>query len=105
MLLEFNNGCTATVLLGTKDGDIYAGETWGRLESIGEDFTLQDSFEGDVVRIYQPIGNIHYLKTEYLNYNKDYLILWQREEPKEMTIEEIQKELGYKVKIIEEKSI
>lgn len=100
MILEFNNGCTATVLFGTKNGDIYAGSTWGGLEGVNEDLTLEDSFEGDVVRVYQPIGNIHFLKTNYLNYNKNYKLLWQREEAKEMTIEEIEKELGYKIKII-----
>lgn len=34
-------------------------------------------------------------------------VIWEREEPevKEMTIEEISKELGYKVKIVKEKNI
>lgn len=33
--------------------------------------------------------------------DKSFNIIWERDEVKEMTIEEIEKELGYKIKIVE----
>lgn len=57
-----------------------------------------------------PIGNLYDIMEVYdfPKYSADLLnsdikyreLLWQREEVKEMTVEEISKELGYKVKII-----
>lgn len=39
-----------------------------------------------------------------LNVNDKGTLLYQREAEKEMTIEEIQKELGYKIKVVESKN-
>jgi hypothetical protein len=77
MILECRNGEITTVLLGTENGDIVAGDTWGSIDSIDEDFKNIYDESYDVVKIYQPVANIYYLKTEWLD-SKDYRLLWER---------------------------
>lgn len=103
MILEFKRGEKATVLLGTENGDIFAGETWGPINGLTDDLMdIENEERGKVAKVYQPVANCYYINTKYIGGDtRDYKLLWEREETKEMTIEEIQKELGYKIKIIE----
>lgn len=45
----------------------------------------------------QPLNFVSFNKEEY------YTLLWKREEPKEMTMAEIEAALGYKIRIVERK--
>jgi hypothetical protein len=49
-----------------------------------------------VKRVYACPGDGH-----VLDLSEKGKLLWEREEPKEMTIEEIQQKLGYKIKVVE----
>lgn len=58
-------------------------------EETGEDLRNEDGIEEhDIVRVYAKGGS-----------DRKYLI-WERKEPKEMTLEDIERELGYPVKIV-----
>jgi hypothetical protein len=66
-----------------------------------EDLTNENDSDYDVRLIYSRSGfTLDDLKSTYVA-SRD--ILWKREEPKEMTIEEIQQSLGYKIKVVESK--
>ena len=101
MVLEFSNGERAVVLLGTKQGDIYSGDTWGQLHTYSDDLIPTHSYYDPIVRILQPSNNraFSYGKDVSL---EDSTILWEYKEPvEELTLAEICKQLGKKVKVIE----
>lgn len=62
------------------------------------DLTSKIVIEKDVVAVYDKIHSLDALK--YIEYKT---ALWKREEVKEMTVAEIEKELGYSIKIVKEK--
>ena len=103
MILETGKGTFVMVLKGTENGDIVSGDTW---QPIYKNTNVIEDLK--VMRIYQPIHNASYLGTERgfskrrdLRKDIDYKIIWERKE-KEMTIAEIEKELGYSIKVIKE---
>lgn len=49
----------------------------------------------DIVKVEIPLRYVDYFKE-----NGEYKTIWERKEPKPMTLAEIEKELGYPVKII-----
>ena len=90
---------------------------WGRdLKWVGRSFNLEYNSDYDIVKIYKPAND--YTIEDRLYFNDecgndifdhdspviDYKWIWERseKEPTEMTISEIEKELGYPVKIIKE---
>lgn len=102
------------VLKDTDNGDIVSGDTW---QPIYEDREIVEDLK--VKKIYQPLNNSAYLSknSDFINrdireihnandsifpYFDDYKLIWEREHKKEMTISEIEKELGYSIKIIKE---
>lgn len=108
MWVQLRYGAMAMVLLGTKDGDILSGETWCPLKAYNEDLIRTDEVieqnSCDIVRVHQPLDNASYcgrgLKDIFNVMHSD--LIWERKETKEMTVAEIEKELGYSVKIIKE---
>ena len=65
---------------------------------------LNISLEGKLLRDEFTIDKI-YDEIQVLNdmkYEKSLKLLWEREVPKEMTVAEIEKELGYPIKIVKE---
>lgn len=88
----------------TDDGkitDILASPTgWLQLDNYSDDLALTDSntsskgFEIVKVEVAKYGGSI--LKKE-----GRFETIWERQEPKELTLDEIEKELGYPVKIVE----
>lgn len=102
MILEFMGGEIAMVLLDTKNGDIVSGDTWFPLK----DYTNSEMFENkanstSVKRVCQPESNADFLYEKSLNI-RDREIVWERNSKKEMTIAEIEKELGYQIEIVKE---
>lgn len=62
-----------------------------------EDLTNYGSDTWDIVEVYGYASNCGWaikISTEYRT------LLWKREEVKKMTVEEIEKELGYKIEIV-----
>lgn len=53
--------------------------------------------EWSIVSVY---GHSKFFATAYSYTPDDRLLLWTREEAKKMTVEEIEKELGYKIEIV-----
>lgn len=111
MIIELRNGKKAMILLGTKNGDIFGGEIYGSLDNF--DYNLKNNTpyndlskkyveQIDIIKVYQPILN--YLSNGIFGKNTDnYDLIWERREephPREMTVKEIEKELGYSVKIV-----
>lgn len=98
MVIEFKNKRYSMVLLNTINGDIYSGErTWGSI------YDLDFANDKDIVCIWQPLNNMSYcLGRNKINsgdlMSNSWEIVWER--PRKMTLEEIEKELGYKVEII-----
>jgi len=76
------------------------GTTTSTNGTYAEDLTLNyydDRTEFDIQEVYRP-------KQPYqVSYNdfKDGTLVFKREQPKEMTVEEIEKKLGYKIKIVD----
>lgn len=100
MVVELRNGKCAMVLLGTENGDIISGTTWFPIDGFGEKLTRGVDY--DVIKIYQPTSNRDFLYDGKIHIDEANLI-WERKEepqPKEMTVEEIEKELGYSIKVV-----
>lgn len=71
-------------------------EGYEYLSDYAEDLTFEGVDELDIVAIYEPQNAGDALENEW-----DYLEpIWERTELKELTVAEIEKQLGYKVKII-----
>lgn len=93
MVVEYRNGKRRIVL-----GDNLLGEDGcGDLKHYNKDLTL-DGYENTLTidKVYKTIA----MKISKL-FEDDYLtLIWEREHIKEMTVEEIEKELGYKIKVV-----
>ena len=99
-ILEFVGGELGMVLLGTKNGDIVSGSTWFPLEDYSDkEMFINIDHYASVKAVYQPRYNKDYLK-KGVSIGRDFITVWKRTEPKEMTLADIEAELGYPVKII-----
>lgn len=88
-----------TVLLGTKDGDLLVNEentkSLMKYTSFLED---EDDLQNTIQSIFQPNNMFNYLNTR-----KDSTAVWHREPEREaMTLSQIEKELGKRIRLIEE---
>ena len=89
--------------LFTQNDDIIVkstGRCWNKLQFYKEDLTYYDSESEryDIVKVEK--ANHPYCLQD-MNYDRSFReTLWEREEPKEMTVAEIEKLLGYPVKIV-----
>lgn len=68
------------------------------LSEIYDDLTA-DKKEDDIMVVYQAPAFDDVTEIADL-YMKNGYVLWERQEPREMTLEEVEKELGYKIKIV-----
>lgn len=73
---------------------------WKDFSSYNDDMTYKDGFHDyDIMKVYG-YSDLQYMAIDVTEKNRD--LLWERiEEPEEMTLEEICKELGRNVKIVE----
>lgn len=102
IILELMDGRIAMVLLGTQNGDIVSGDAWFPLGDYSNDEMFGKEIKSvSVKKVYQPKSNFDYLSEKSLNVSSANLI-WERKSKKEMTISEIEKELGYQIKIVKE---
>lgn len=91
------------ILIGKRFVDLLDGG-WLDYYDYTEDLIDRDGsqtpcFMYDIVKVFNPTDeNIGYIKYLQNNIKWD----WEREEIKEMTVEEISKALGYEVKIVRE---
>lgn len=114
MILVTKDDEYVMVLKDTEHGDIVSGDTW---QPIYKDKDIVEDLE--VKRIYQPLNNRAYLakSSDFINrdiekmystnnylfpWEEDYELIWERKNKKEMTISEIEKKLGYPIKIVKE---
>lgn len=105
MVVETRNGEKYLVMLNTDYKDMELINFKGgylSLYSYNSEliFTEQPFREFDIVKAYSVENSIRWLLS-----NKEcmeFKLIWEREERKEMTLEEIEKELGYKIKIVGE---
>lgn len=77
------------------------GASWGDMNYINDDLTYKDSRhnEFDIMKVY---GFSKY-GIEVLGFKiGNRPLLWERKEPKKMTVAEIEKALGYEVEIVSE---
>lgn len=77
------------------------------LSSYNDELMLEKSYEEfDIMKVYSVGGSIRWLlrDKELMNFK----LIWQRKEIKEikeMTVKEIEKELGYKIKIVGDENV
>ena len=116
-IVKFRNG-HGGVIYKTKDNDlIVVYDNNGGWDYVG--CVLNNTLEGystiskqkmnknyDVVEVYRiPDYGFQYIRKQTLKElikNNLVTLIWEREEKKEMTIAEIEKELGYSIKIVKE---
>lgn len=71
---------------------------WNLLDYYSDDLKHRDYSLDDIVKVEIP----EHVYAVFGIGEKKYTTIWKREnEPKEMTIEEIQEKLGYKIKVVE----
>ncbi len=99
MLVQFRNGKVFMVIndILVRDGK------WISLCSFDKDLNCNSVYhdEFDIMKASKVLNGYLLMPT---NWNEERLnnnLLWEREETKKMTVSEIQKELGYKIEIIE----
>ena len=69
-----------------------------RLSNYNDNLVSKFDSDFDIVKIFHPVGCIKVIEKQSM------LCYWQREEPKQLTVSEIENILGYKVEIVAEKS-
>jgi len=97
MLVQFRNGNVFMVI----NDILVRDEGWTSLGYFDEDLNSNSCNDFDIMKV-STVFNGYLLMPK--NWNKEILnknLLWEREETKKMTVSEIQKELGYKIEIIE----
>lgn len=89
---------------GKEDMYILIDGGWMSSDSYNNDLTCKgNSKDFDIMEVYAQ-HNGKYLNGDILERDaiKNMDLIWQRKETKEMTVSEIEKELGYSIKIIKE---
>lgn len=96
---QFNGLCI--VIEGTNGLGISGENYYSEISYFNDDLT-SNIFNSStkITKVYSKT----YIRNAYKVSTEDRKLLWEREESKEMTIAEIEKELGYKVKVIKEES-
>lgn len=104
MIVETREGIKYVVLLNAcMFGDLIVNGNdlcWNGLSNYNDELIEHHGYnELDIVKVYKPKHpyTIHTFEEDALE------LIWEREEYKEMTIAEIEKELGYSIKIVKEK--
>ena len=92
MVIEYRDGIKALLI-----NDVLMSRSgYMSLRQYNDDLTAVGSELCDIVKIYNTLG-----KTFHTVFESPYLkLIWKRKEAKEMTLAEIEKELGYPVKIV-----
>lgn len=78
---------------------IQKNESYNTFNYINENLTNDES-EYDIMEVY---GFTNYKYKALRISTEDRELLWKREDKKEMTISEIEKELGYPIKVVKER--
>lgn len=108
MRVTLRNGKKRIVLLQfkheyDKETDVIVDtqiSSWNPLSSYDEDLKHRNYYDNDIVKIEVPEHVYVVFGTDsYHNYK----MIWERNDTKEMTVEEIQQALGYKIKVVESK--
>lgn len=102
MVVETRNGEKYLVMLGPDcEGRelINFGSGFMPLSRYADSLMIKTGDEGfDIMKVYSVGGSIRCLLRD--KERMKFKLIWERDEPKEMTLEEIEKELGYKIKIV-----
>lgn len=104
-VVKFRRGDLRMIMPGSSGRllAIASDGTNGDIDSYGDDLLHQygcraADFKGlDIMEVY---GFSHWDHTAYYISTENRERLWKREEAKKMTVEEIEKELGYKIEIV-----
>ena len=113
MIVRYRNGELRLVLrdVSNFEGDSIVGRfSWNTLSNYNEDMKckIYNSRELDIVEVYEPLSVFISITDifESKKFNVDninlYTCIWEEEKPVEITINEIEEILGYKIKVIEE---
>lgn len=96
---HYNERSLVMVLLGTEDGDIVTGESWGSLEG-----KLKY-----IDKVYQPTTNVNYLSGPQMSFNKETglntkgcKLIWERKSPQQLEIDKLQAEVDERMQRINE---
>lgn len=105
MVLTLRNGKEYMVFKDCKttnySGDFYVNvesSEWGNLNNFNDDLTHNQYRHLDIMRI-DVVGIITNL-TNYANFKGNSYCIWERKEKKSLTLEEVEKLLGYPVEIV-----
>ena len=79
---------------------VQENENYNRLNHINEDLTNNCNEIYDIMEVYG--FNFYNFKALRVS-TEDRKLLWKREDKKEMTISEIEKQLGYPIKVVKER--
>lgn len=98
-LVKLRNGELAHVVDTQKEGLCLDNESgWNQTKNHSNGLTHREFDKLDIMEVY---GLTQYGYKAHKFEVGDRKLLWKREEVKEMTIEDVQKELGYKIKVVE----
>ena len=98
-IVTLRDGTKMVVYKDSALGKIYmSGKVWSGLDDYHEDLMHSEYDLLDIIKVERPVhildlGNMNAKNTE---------VVYERVKPKEMTLAEIEKELGYKIKLVEE---
>ena len=102
MLVELRNGRYYTVVMDYETEHHGTGAMFGKgggfihIDIYNNDLTNNLLGEFDIVKVYKPKCDGDVLSDDIHDFN----LIWEREQIKEMTVDEISEALGYKVKVV-----
>lgn len=107
MIVVLRNGDEYIVLKDFYDLDdvIACKNGWSFMSDYDNDICMKNKLSHlDIVEIKKPISGGASIRFWLANGDDSlFKTIWKREEPKEMTVSEIEKELGYKIKVVADK--
>ena len=108
MIVEMENGEKRLVIANTLMG-LKAGDGGVSMEFVRDDLTLDSVLHGDIVKVYSEPQEE---KTDHIGSDISWFMrdgcteysrcIWKRATPKDITVAEIEKILGYKIKVVGE---
>lgn len=99
-VVEYRNGDHKVVLIDTTYGDIITSrdrKTYANLDEYDDELVYNGDHQYDIVKVYRPKNKFRHLSADI---DADYDLIWERSEPRRVTMSELRDILGGDFEIV-----